>query len=61
MENAMSNGADDQYSPKETEQRLRAILRGAMHKPTPLKNIPKKRGGSRSLPKRNGQNGHHKP
>jgi hypothetical protein len=41
----------DQYSPDEIEHRLRAILRGAAKgPPTPLKDIPKKHGGSRSMP-----------
>ena len=31
------------YSAAETKERFEAILRGAMHKPTPLKDIPKKR------------------
>jgi hypothetical protein len=33
----------DTYSPAETRKRFDAILRGAMHKPTKLKDIPKKR------------------
>jgi hypothetical protein len=47
---------DDQYSPAETEQRLRKTLRAAFNmKPTPLKAIPRKRGKaqpSRSAPRR---------
>jgi len=38
----------DQYSAKETEQRLQRLLRGAFAgSPTPLKDIPKKNGESR--------------
>ena len=38
----------DQFSKKETEQRLKAILRGAFAgAPTPLKDIPKSNGESR--------------
>jgi hypothetical protein len=33
----------DRFSKDETAQRFAAILRGAMHKPTKLKDIPKKR------------------
>jgi hypothetical protein len=33
----------EEYSSSETKQRFDKILRGAMHKPTPLKDIPKKR------------------
>ena len=40
--------SDEQYSAEETQQRLAAIMRGAKHSPQPLKDIPKKRGGSRS-------------
>jgi hypothetical protein len=39
------------YTRKETDERFNAILRGAMHKPTPHKDVPKKRGGSRSATK----------
>jgi len=39
----------DQFGKKETEQRLKAILRGAFAgSPTPLKDIPKKNGESRA-------------
>jgi hypothetical protein len=39
----------DQYSAKEIKQRQQAILRGAFaSSPTPLKDIPKKSGESRS-------------
>jgi hypothetical protein len=41
----------EQFSPKETKQRFNAILRGAMHKPTPHKDVPKKNGKSRSSAK----------
>jgi hypothetical protein len=40
---AMTKRSEEQYSAKETAQRFNSILRGAMHKPTPLKDIPKKR------------------
>ena len=44
------------YSAKETSDRFAKILRGAMHKPTPLKDIPKKRkerpAKSRPVPKK---------
>lgn len=33
----------DDFSPGETKKRFEAILHGAMHKPTPLKDIPKKK------------------
>jgi hypothetical protein len=40
----------DQFSKKETEQRLKATLRGAFAgPPTPLKDVPKKNGKSRAL------------
>lgn len=32
------------YSPEEIKRRFAAILRGAMHKPAPHKDVPKKRG-----------------
>jgi hypothetical protein len=38
------------FSPDETRKRFSAILRGAMHKPTPLKDIPKKRKGKAAKP-----------
>ena len=39
----------DQFSKEETEQRLKAMLRGAFAgSPTPLKDIPKKGGESRA-------------
>src|SRR5258706_1148954 len=38
----------DQYPPKEAEQRLKAILRGAFSKPpTPLKAVPTRHGQKR--------------
>ena len=41
----MGRQPDDQYSADETEQRVRAALRGAFSKgPTPLKAIPKRNG-----------------
>jgi hypothetical protein len=41
--------ADDQYIVKETKQRLQTILRGAFAgPPTPLKDIPKRNGESRT-------------
>jgi len=47
----MSDSADkdsDQYSPEETERRLRKLMRGAFAgPPTQLKNIPKRNGESR--------------
>jgi hypothetical protein len=39
----------DQYSEKETKRRFDAIMRGAMHKPTQLADIPRKR--KRKAPK----------
>ena len=33
----------DEYSPAETRRRFDAIMRGAMNKPTKLKDIPKTR------------------
>jgi hypothetical protein len=40
--------ANNQYSPEETEQRVRAALPGAFRKGrTPLKAIPKRNGESR--------------
>jgi hypothetical protein len=33
----------DTYSQSETKVRFEAIIRGAIHKPTKLKDIPKKR------------------
>jgi hypothetical protein len=39
----------DQYSEQETQRRLEAILRGAFSgPPTPLKDIPKRNGESRT-------------
>ena len=35
--------SNETYSPIETRKRFDAILRGAVHKPTPHKDIPKKR------------------
>ena len=42
---------DDQYSKKETDARFQALLKGAMHKPTPLKDIPKTRAPKSKSPK----------
>jgi len=40
----------DQYSPQETKQRLQKMLQGAFAgPPTPLKDIPKRDGESRSV------------
>jgi hypothetical protein len=39
----MRRNKDSEFSQDEAAERFTAILRGAMHKPTPLKNIPKKR------------------
>jgi hypothetical protein len=45
--------SDESYSAEETEQRLRKVLRAAFDmRPTPLKDVPKKHGGSRSSVKR---------
>lgn len=42
----------DQYSAKEAEERMAAALRGArLAKPTPLKDVPKKRGESQAKAK----------
>jgi hypothetical protein len=47
---------DEYYDPDQTEQRLRKTLRAAFNmKPTPLKEIPRKRGKAqpqRSAPRR---------
>jgi hypothetical protein len=44
---------NQQYSPEETERRLRAILKGATKgPPTPLKAIPRKRAESRDRAKK---------
>jgi hypothetical protein len=42
---------DETYSAVETASRFDKILRGAMHKPTPHKDVPKKNGASRSAAK----------
>jgi len=40
--------SDDEFSDQETQRRVKAALRGAFSgPPTPLKDIPKKRGESR--------------
>lgn len=45
----MAEKLGEQYSQKETDQRLQRILRGAFAgPPTPLKDIPKKNGESRA-------------
>jgi hypothetical protein len=42
-------GKSDQYSPEETEQRLKKALNTAFSmKPTPLKDIPKRDGEKRA-------------
>jgi hypothetical protein len=47
---------DDQYSVKETDQRLQKLLQGAFNgPPTPLKDIPTKTGESRSLKRKKPQ------
>jgi len=47
----MSKADTDQYSPEETEQRVRAALRGAFKgSPTQLKDIPRKPRASRTPP-----------
>ena len=44
---------DQGYSDRQAKDRLQAMLRGAFHgPPTPLKDIPKKNGESRSLKKK---------
>jgi hypothetical protein len=40
---ATMSKSTESYSLKQTKERFDAILRGAMHKPTKLKDIPKKR------------------
>ena len=43
-----SDSGQDQYSPEETEQRLRKLMRGAFAgPPTQMKAIPKRNGESR--------------
>lgn len=37
------SGQDNMYGERETNRRFKAILRGAMHKPTRLADIPRKR------------------
>lgn len=52
----MKRDSDDQYSPKETQQRLRTVLRGAFAgPPTHLKDIPTREGKSRGATKRRGR------
>jgi hypothetical protein len=52
----MGRQSDDQYSAEETGQRLQKILQGAFSgSPTPLKDIPKRNGKSRSLKRRKPQ------
>jgi len=48
----MKKNSESQYSSEETEQRLRAIMRGAAHRPTPLKDIPTRAGESRKIAKK---------
>jgi len=44
-----SSTSEDQYSPEETERRLQKTLKTAFNmKPTPLKDIPRKRKVSRT-------------
>jgi hypothetical protein len=46
----------DQYSPREIEQRMQAILRGLFAgPPTPLKDIPTRTGESRKLARKKPQ------
>lgn len=46
----MIEKSDEYYSPEETDQRVRAIVRAAAKTlPIPLKAIPKKHGGMRKL------------
>jgi hypothetical protein len=46
----MNKVADEKYSEKETQERLQKILQGAFSgPPTPLKDIPKRDGESRSV------------
>lgn len=46
-----SSDQQDQYGPEETEQRVRATLRGAFKgSPTQLKDIPRKPRASRTKP-----------
>jgi hypothetical protein len=41
---------DDEYTPQETQQRLKRILAGALDgPPTPLKDIPTEEGKTRRL------------
>ena len=48
MAEMTANKSDYQYSPEETEQRVRATLRGAFRgSPTQLKDIPRKPRASR--------------
>jgi hypothetical protein len=42
------------YPEKETRARFDAILRGAMHKPEPHKDVPKKRKGKVAKPSPSG-------
>jgi hypothetical protein len=38
----------EEYSEEETRARFDALMKGAMHKPTPLKDIPKSRVKAKS-------------
>jgi len=52
----------DSYSAEETEQRLRKTLRAAFNmKPTPLKEIPRKRGKAQPPRTGNTRKAPHKP
>jgi len=56
----MGRQPQDQYSPEETERRVKAAVQGAFSgPPTPLKDIPKRNGESRSL-KREKLQRHHR-
>jgi hypothetical protein len=51
----MVNKHDDSaYSDSETKARFAAILRGAMHKPTPHKDVPHKRKKKAAKPSSSG-------
>lgn len=45
-----NNPSGETYTAAETKYRFDAIMRGAMHKPTPLKDIPKTRKGKTVKP-----------
>jgi len=47
------NISEDEIAPEESEQRLSKTLRAAFNmRPTPLKAIPKRSGGSRAVTKK---------